>query len=705
MAPSQKPSFLSVITLAALWLMTPVAWAAEITSDLAAADRWIFQPPSSPVLPCVKNQSWSQGPIDRFILRRLEATHLAPAPQTDRRTLIRRATFDLTGLPPTRAEVQDFVTDKSIHAFEKVVDRLLASPHYGERWGRHWLDVVRYADSNGLDENVAQANAWRYRDYVIGALNHDKPFDQFVREQIAGDLLPGDDPAIRNERLTATGFLVLGPKVLAEVDETKMEMDIVDEQIDTIGKAFLGLTLGCARCHDHKFDPITTEDYYALAGILKSTHTMDSFTKVARWHENTLHDPEHRAALVKHEAAVASQQATIDELLGSATDVLKRQLGAEASLPAKPEESFPAEIRQQLKELRAELTVLKKSVPVEPSAMGVQDGKAVEAAVHHRGSHLTLGKKVPRRIPTVFIHANTTEIAVESSGRLDLANWLTSADNPLSARVIVNRVWRWHFGRGLVGTPDNFGIMGAAPTHPELLDWLALDFMQEGWSLKRLHRQIMLSATYQMNSEANAEAADRDPQNQTYWRFNIHRLEAEELRDALLSVSGQLNESMGGPSLKIKNREFVFNHTSKDETQYDSKRRSVYLPVIRNHLHDSFTLFDYNDASTSNGDRNTSTVASQALYLMNSPFLVEASQHLADRVLAETVNVNSYRVNWLYETTLGRSATGEEVSRLLEYLERFEHSAEDQPQKISRSLAWQALCQTVLMSSEFIYVR
>jgi cytochrome c553 len=679
-------------------------------TTLAAAEHWAFQPPVESALPVVVDAGWPQSPIDAFVLARLEAVGLAPAAAADRRTLIRRATFDLIGLPPTGAEVAAFVDDPSPDAYANVIDRLLASPRYGERWGRHWLDVARYADSNGLDENVAQANAWRYRDYVINALNRDKPYDEFVREQVAGDLIPSDDPAVRNERLVATGFVSLGPKVLAEVDKTKMEMDIIDEQIDTIGKALLGLTFGCARCHDHKFDPVSTKDYYALAGVFKSTHTMDSLATIARWHEHPLYDEAYECEKAEHDARTGGKKAAIDELLARATDTLQKELGAGAALPEKPEESFPAETQEQLKQQREELAALEKEAPVGPSAMGVKEGEPVDVAVHIRGSHLTLGEIVPRRMPVVLTTSTTPQVDPATSGRLALAEWLASAANPLSARVMVNRIWRWHFGRGLVETTDNFGLKGSRPTDPALLDWLTVNFIRDGWSLKTLHRQIMLSATYQMSSGHNAEAAAVDPQNQRLWRFRLHRLEAEQLRDALLAVSGQLDLTMGGAPLAIENRTFIFDHTSKDNTNYESVRRSVYLPVVRNHLHDSFTLFDYSDASMPNGDRNTSTVASQALYLMNGEFVAAASSHLAARMLSVGGETDAEHTRWLYQTAIGRPPLDDEVALVAEYLQRFAQRSHeqsvDEPAEDSRDQAsWQLVCQALLMSSEFVYIR
>jgi len=680
----------------------PSATARQGGLDETAAQHWAFQPPVEPVLPAVKNSTWPRSPIDVFVLHRLEESGLAPMPAADRHMLIRRATFDLIGLPPTLEEIEAFVNDQAPGAFARVVDRLLASPHYGPRWGRHWLDVARYADSNGLDENAAQANAWRYRDYVIESLNADKPFNLFVKEQLAGDLLASDDPQIRNQQLIATGFLSLGPKVLAEPDKTKMEMDIIDEQIDTLGKTFLGLTLGCARCHDHKFDPITTKDYYALAGIFKSTHTMDSFKTIAHWHENDLFDKVYERKKSEHEAQVAAKQSSVDQLIAAATSALQEQLGASAALPAKPEESFPAETRTQLKKSREEIAKLKKTPPPPPSAMGVKEGSPVDLAVHIRGNHLTLGDIVPRGLPKVF--ADTPAVLSKQSGRLALAQWVAADSNPLTARVLVNRVWRWHFGRGLVETTDNFGLMGKAPSNPELLDWLTITFQRDGWSIKQLHRRIMLTATYQLGNQYDPKSAEVDQQNELFWRARIQRLEAETLRDAYLSVSGQLDSTMGGPSIATKNYTLVFNHTSKDETKYDEHRRSVYLPVIRNHLHDSFTLFDYNDASTSNGNRNTSTVASQALYLMNSEFLEQISGQLAKRALSIKSTDEAEQIRWLYLTALSRPATNEEISLAKQYLERFVQLEDDNNQETKLQEAWQLVCQALLISNEFVYV-
>ncbi|MEZ6110005.1 MAG: DUF1549 and DUF1553 domain-containing protein [Pirellulaceae bacterium] len=653
----------------------------------------------------MKQADWPTSPIDYFVLSKLEENGLRPAPPADRLTLIRRATFDLLGLPPTPAEVDQFLADESPEAFARLVERLLESPHYGERWGRHWLDVARYADSNGLDENIAHGNAWRYRDWVVAAFNADRPFDLFLREQIAGDLLPTDDAELRRQRLIATGFLTLGPKVLAEVDETKMEMDIVDEQIDTLGRAVMGMTFGCARCHDHKFDPIGTADYYALAGIFKSTRTMDSFTKIARWHENSIATEAELAAKAEHDQQVATKKSEIDSLVAAANEQLKQSLGEGAALPDKPETQYPEETKQRLKQLRDALTTLEKAAPAMSTAMGVTDGDARNVAVHIRGSHLTLGDEASRGWPRVLSHDTSFNIGETESGRLQLADWLTRPDHPLTGRVFVNRIWRWHFGRGIVGSTDNFGELGERPLNPELLDWLTVEFAEQGWSIKTMHRLMMLSSVYRMSSTHDPECAAIDPENRWQWRAGVRRLEAEAIRDAMLAVSGTLDPTMGGSLLHVGNREFIFNHTSKDETKYDAPRRSLYLPVIRNHLYDVFQLFDYTDAGVVNGDRSTSTVAPQALFMMNSELVSDAATALARRALNEPLDSDEARVAWLYRSALARPAAEHEVQRASEFVASLSEASEGTAGDDTRLAAWRSLCHVLLTSNEFIYVR
>jgi len=668
---------------------------------------WAFRPPVDSSIPRVKDTTWPRTPLDRFILRALEDNGLKAAPSADRRNLIRRATFDLTGLPPTPREIDEFLADESPDAFAKVVDRLLASPRYGERWGRHWLDVARYADSNGLDENVAFGNAWRYRDYVITAFSHDKPFDRFLHEQIAGDLIPPDtgEPE-SHERTIATGFLALGPKVLAEVDETKMEMDIVDEQIDTVSRAFMGLTIGCARCHDHKFDPIATTDYYALAGIFRSTQIMETFTKVARWRENPLLNSKDQARLAEVRKRVAERKQSVEALIRLSNERLQTSNGKDFVLPKDPSPLYSQQTRAELKRLREDLSELEKSANTFPTAMGATEGRVANARVHIRGSHLALGEEVARRVPEVLSATNPPVFSDAQSGRLELARWLTNPEHPLTSRVIVNRIWRWHFGGGVVPTLDNFGALGGRPINPALLDWLARKFVDGGWSVKAVHRLIMMSNTYQLSANDDSKAAELDPENRLHWRFSPRRLEAEEIRDALLAVSGTLDPTMAGSLLQVENRAYFFDHTSKDRTKYDTRRRSVYLPIVRNHLFDVFDLFDYSEASVSNGDRATTTVAPQALFMMNSELVAQAAHDLASDLLARTTVDDSERIRRLYVRAYGRPPKPAEIERAVAFLSRYSRglSTLEPDSREQRLLAWQALCQTILASNEFVYL-
>ncbi|WP_152054044.1 PSD1 and planctomycete cytochrome C domain-containing protein [Tautonia marina] len=680
-------------------------------ADPKEVDLWSFQPPSDPEVPSVADPSWPKSDLDHFLLSELEAQGLSPAPPADRRTLIRRATFDLTGLPPTPEEVEAFLADESPEAFDRVVDRLLASPAYGERWGRHWLDVARYADSNGSDENVAHGNAWRYRDYVVEAFNSDRPYDRFVVEQLAGDLLPEpEDPEESHNQLIATGFLSLGPKVLAEPDQQKMEMDIIDEQLDTLGRTFLGLTIGCARCHDHKFDPISAADYYALAGIFKSTRTMDSFKTVARWHEHEIPTAEDLARKAEHDQQVAEAEEAIRQLTESANAALIADGGDGFELPEKPETLYPEDTKAELKRLQEALKTLKDAPPELPSAMGVTEGETVtDLAIHIRGSHLTLGEVVPRRVPTALTSFGSPEFNDSSSGRLQLARWIVEEDHPLTARVMVNRIWRWHFGTGIVASTDNFGVLGDQPTHGPLLDWLAHRFVEDGWSIKAMHRRIMGSSTYQMSSAFNPKAAAIDPENRLLWRMPVRRLEAEAIRDALLAVGGRLDRQVGGSLLTVENRGYFFNHTSKDLTNYDTNRRSLYLPIVRNHLYDVFQLFDASDASVPVGDRQSTTVAPQALFLMNSDLVLQVASDLAADLLDHQDWDDAARIASLYERAYARPPSDEESARALAAIERlaeaWQSDGNARDEEALRRESWTALCQVILAANEFVYIR
>ena len=680
-----------------------------VTSRNRDPDHWSFRSPRPYPVPTTKDIRWASGPWDQFVLARLEQSSIAPVDRATPRTLLRRATFDLTGLPPTPSELTEFLHDDRPDAFSRLVDRLLASPSYGERWGRHWLDVARYADSNGLDENVAYGNAWRYRDYVVAALNEGLAYDQFLTEQIAGDMLPAEGDDARSRLLTATGFLALGPKVLAEVDETKMQRDIIDEQIDTVGRAFLGLTLGCARCHDHKFDPIDTSDYYGLAGIFKSTRTMEHFKKVARWHENVLPSPEGRALKSEFDARVASRKSTIQSVVEKGDQLVKAALAGETP-PSKLEEKYPDDVKAELVRLRAELAQLEKSPPELPCAMGVSEAAVVDVAIHVRGNPLKLGDVVPRGVPRVLTRHFDPKLDSRDSGRRELARWLADANHPLTSRVFVNRVWRWHFGKGLVRTPDNFGLLGELPTHPELLDALSVDFVRSGWSLKRLHRQIMESSTWQLDSTVpgpSRSGFEHDPENRLFGRGELHRLEAEAIRDALIAVGDGLDRRLGQSLLTVKNRAYFFDHTSKDLTDYRSQRRSIYLPVVRNNVYDVFQLLDYPDAAVTNGDRSTTTIAPQALMMMNSEFVEKCSADFAATLMDERHPDDDSQIQSAYVRAYGRAPTALELEGSKAFLREIDQAlaASGEANEQRQRQAWQSLCHVIVSSNEFVYVR
>ncbi len=721
---------------------------------------WAFQPVKK-VVPA----DTGKNPIDHFIDEKRKATGVTAAPAADKRTLIRRLTFDLTGLPPTAAEVEAFENDTSPEAWDKLVDRLLASSAYGEKWGRRWLDVARYADSNGMDENLAHGNAWRYRDYVIRSFNADKPYNQFVKEQIAGDLLPGGTPEERADRVTATGFLVIGPKMLAEDDPMKMRMDIIDEQVDTLGQAFLGLTLGCARCHDHKFDPLTQADYYAVAGMFYSTKSMRSYGVVAQWHERPVGSAESVAKLAEFEKKRAAASDMVKKPEKQLRDAVKTRLDAERKraseyaeaalqLAGKPKEPTTVELAKEkklllpllrawvktaekwkdelpaadellkiatdpqgpfkgspeldaavdatlaaeVKKAKDELAAVEKAKPVIDEAMAVEeDAKAQNLRIHLRGSHLTLGAETPRRFP-VIVAGEKQEAITKGSGRLELAEWVASPTNPLTARVMANRVWLGHFGTGLVRTPDNFGRLGERPTHPELLDYLASEFVASGWSVKHLHRLIVKSVAYRMSTEFDADKFKADPENRAYWRFNRRRLDVEELRDGMLAVAGNLDRKAGGTLLPTKSRDYVNSTGGRGSIDFTAPRRSVYLPVIRSGLFDVFQVNDFPDPSTTSGLRPQTTVPAQALFHLNSGVADQSSAAFAKSLL-EVKGDDATRINEAYRRVYTRPPTTIETERVLRFL-----AASDVSTDAKKLKAWQSLCRVLLSSAEFAFV-
>jgi mono/diheme cytochrome c family protein len=695
MPPKKKLSQLEIDTLAA-WIKMGAPWPAAVEGtsrpsqaanqprwDERARNHWAFQPRRSARPPKVSGSTWPLGPIDRFILAKLEEMGIAPSAPASRRALLRRATFDLTGLPPSAEEVDAFLADSSPLAFTRVVDRLLASPHYGQRWGRHWLDVARYADSNGMDDNLAYSDAWRFRDYVILSFNADKPYDRFLSEQIAGDLLAEREPARRDELVVATGFLAIGPKMLAEDDPVKQQMDIVDEQLDTVSRVFMAISMGCARCHDHKFDPIDMSDYYGLAGIFKSTRTMLSHRVDSKWNVTGLGT-----------VGAALRLDDLEQIIDRHDNLLVN--GNPARMGAGIREAHT----RLLEEAKQEYTSI-------PKAMAVVDGTPSDVEIFLRGNHLTRGALVPRRFPAILSRGERPVIDRTHSGRLELARWLTAPEHPLSSRVIVNRVWRWHFGRGLVASVDNFGRLGQLPTHPELLDWLASWLLDQGWSLKRLHRVIMLSQTYQMGTRWIQHASQVDPENAYLWRMPRRRLDAEVLRDSILFVAGQLDPKIGGTLLQTTPfQDLSAGGASRSPALYESTRRSVYLPVLRGALYEVYRTFDFPDPAYSSGDRSVTTVAAQALFMMNSTIMERASASLAASLLDDSRVDDRARMARACRRILGRPAAVEELELWSAFLDRYQTIAglSEQDPATARRLAWQGLCRALLSSNEFVYV-
>lgn len=637
----------------------------------AAAKHWAFQKITDPVPPELDDSDWLKNPIDQFVLQKLRVSGFAPATRANKRTLIRRASFDLIGLPPSVKEVQDFLRDESSDAFAKVIERLLDSSHYGERWGRHWLDLVRYANSNGADENHSLPNAWRYRDWVIRMLNDDLPLDDFIVQQLAGDLLPvPEDEAAAGDLLTATGMLVLGPKMLAEQDKDKMIIDIVDEQIETVGRTMLGLTVGCARCHDHKFDPISAQDYYALAGIFYSTKTMAHKGHVSKWMERPLPSREIRAKREPFQAQLDKEQAKLVVLLEAR---------------GRDDESLDfGELKRQERLVKE----LKKKLPPYQMVMAVAEGTPTDLAVHIRGNHLTLASDVvPRAMPKILtsVHEGPM-VSAEASGRLELARWLASPENPLTARVMANRIWMWHFGEPLVRTPSNFGLQADAPTHPELLDWLAQELIRGRWSLKNMHRLIMNSATYQMNSHAVAKDEERDPDNRLWRRQNRRRLEAEAIRDSILAAGGELELT-----------------APKAAEETDSKQRAIYLEINRSKLYEMFSMFDYVEPGTHIPQRPTTITPQQSLFMMNSPLVIEQAENLAKQLLKNGATDNQQLIRAAFDRLYSRLPLASELDRIQQFLNDSERSASDDSDE-RRLQAWSALCRTLIAANEFTYV-
>lgn len=619
-----------------------------------AKDLWSLKPLSDPVVPVVQETTWPRTDIDRFILANLEAKGLKPVADAEPHVLLRRLHYVLTGLPPTLAERERFLEmwrRDQVVAVAQTVDELLASPHFGERWARHWLDLARYADVSGATAPVAYPQAWRYREYVIDAFNKDKPFDRFVREQLAGDLLPASRPEEKAANLIATGYLALFHVVAADRNPEKRRLDIVDEQLEVIGKTFLGMSLGCARCHDHKLDPITTRDYYALAGILRSTRSINN---------------------------------------------AKGDFGS----------GVPGIVA---------LGKLPPTVPVwmrgaDGGVMAVRDdNEIVDVAIRKGGDVDRLGPVVPRGFPVLLTSKPASTIPRNQSGRLQLADWLLSPDNPLVSRVIVNRIWHHVFGAGLVRTTDNFGTTGESPSHPELLDYLARRFREyHRGSFKSFIKELLLTRTWQLSASDDAKAQAVDPDNRLLWRAHRRRQDAEALHDAMMFVAGRLDlqpatytvpETFKGTG----NQGSTMHLAIPRETLY---KRAIYWPVFRKDVPaalDMLSIFDMPPATSPCGTRAVSIVPSQALFLLNSPLVLECAEALAVKVRSDPeLTTEAKRIDRLYLLLFGRQASAKEQQQLHSFLSTFVAQLGDRPD--AYDVAWTRLCHTLLISNEFTVV-
>jgi len=841
MPPKQKLADAEIAILRR-WVEIGAPWPADNGESKATATPftitpeqrsfWSFQPVRDVAIPVVTNETWPAGTLDRFVLARQEAAGLTPSPAADKRTLIRRVTFDLTGLPPTADEIDAFIADQSNDAWGRLVDRLLASPKYGERWARHWLDVARFGEDQAHTFQArTYPNGYRYRDWVVRALNDDLPYDKFVMEQIAGDQLDGPDGE-KYDRQIALGYFALGPVYYADAGcAFKASLDELDDRVDTLARGFLGLTIACARCHDHKFDPISQQDYYALAGIFRSSayreaplvapdvveqyengqkQIRDEEQKLRKFQETEgtrlsevtarnaaryltaawrLAHPPAGAAPIKRED-IAKQEQVLDfvlerwqkflipenraklpqlapwfdladqaaaltvpadgkgvpsavveaaldfestiklalverddqqrrysEAVAAAPEAEKAKIAKPAldkvqadlvatlagpqglcSIPADRVEGLLEESRKgEMAALKQQLEAVKKGAPPKfPFAHSLADGQGANMKLHLRGNPNRTGDEVPRRFLTILSKADPSPFT-QGSGRLDLARAIASPDNPLTARVIVNRLWQQHFGRGIVATPSNFGALGERPTHPELLDYLAQRLVTQGWSLKKLHREILLSATYRQSSADNPANFNIDPDNIRLWRMNRRRLDVEAWRDALLSVAGSLDDAVGGPSGNLAAPDF--------------RRRTLYGAVSRHNLDGLLRLFDFPDPNITSERRTVTTVPLQQLFVLNSDFMIRQAKALATRVANLGGSDESARVRQAYRLLFGRDATEAELQLGVEFLTATDpaetagpSAAGGQPAVKSALSRWEQYAQVLLSANEFTFV-
>ena len=666
-----KTLWLSLVVATAL--LVPAAFAADDDDELSIP--WSFARLARPAVPDLADNPWPKDPLDHFIAERLAAEGLRPTSDADRRTLIRRAAFDLTGLPPSPEHVSAFLNDPAgdDQAFAKVIDAYLASPRFGERWARHWLDIVRYADSVGRTWNAPFPYAWRYRDWVIDSLNADKSYDRFIAEQLAGDLLTAPSVEQRRQQVVATGFLTLGSLALNDGNQEAFLMDQIDDQIDVTSRAFLGLTIACARCHDHKYDPISQEDYYALAGIFYSSWTYPGQAHVRDQAGHGYVDPEMLVLLPNDLDSAIDRVRDVPAGVHSMNDV-NRDGGAKAPPPYDLHPDF---------------------------AMGMRDGKPADCELRIGGDAYQLGEAPPRgnlKIPGL---PALPQIADTDSGRLQLAQWIASPTHPLTSRVMVNRLWQHLFGAGLVETVDDFGITGREPVHPQLLDHLAVRFVEQDWSIKQMIRTLMLSHTYRLSNQADVAAMEKDPDNTLFWRMRPRRLEFEPLRDSLLELSGRLRSDRPDGIQVAGNGGKGRVGQTRSWLSLESPYRSIYLPVLRDLLPEEYGTFDFPDPTSINGLRHVTTAPPQALFFMNSRFVEDAAGDTAARLI-DAEPIADKRLLLTYRTLFAREPDATEIDAAKDLLRALDSDAADHSDRERER--WGFLIQGLMASAEFRYV-
>jgi mono/diheme cytochrome c family protein len=690
---------------------------------------WSFRKLAVSKPPAVKNRAWVRNPIDAFVLEKLEANGLTPAPPAAPRVLLRRAYLDLTGLPPSPEAVEAFAKNPSEAAYQGVIEKLLTSPHYGERWGRHWLDLARYADSGGYEFDVDRPNAWRYRDYVIKAFNDDEPYDQFIREQLANDQLHPDS----TEALIPTGFCRNGPTVdNASNEETRM--DELDDMVTTTSAVFLGLTVGCARCHDHKYDPLPQRDYYRMQAVFFPFQKADKpFATQADIEARKLRNKEIDAQAKPYwDQVVAIEKPARERLLAEKVDFHVRLTEGSTGFGKLTREEYRAEtarrfakdVQVQIEEidalltaeqiqarekLRNEIAKIDRQRPQPlPAVMGITDKKDPgKAYLLKRGDWRTKGEEVQPGFPAIL--AGGADIA-PANRRRQLAEWIASRENPLTPRVAVNRIWQYHFGKGIVKTPSDFGATGDRPSHPELLDWLAGEFLKRGWSWKAMHRLILTSNTYRQASRFDQVAAAKDTDNRLLWRMNPHRLEAELLRDSILTVSGKLNPAMGGPGIYPRISPDIINTGSRPRWPLDAKdnsetwRRSIYIYVKRSVLVPLMEVFDCPVTTVSQPVRAVSTVSPQALALMNNDFVLQQAGYFAERIKREAGVEANGQITRAFKIALNRLPTADEVRWSQQFIQSQTAGYKDRGDEKAQESAMRDFCHAIINLNEFLYV-